>query len=260
MDARQLRWRLGRIWIADVDNDLIAQRAHPGIFEFVGITTDQTLDDHVAQNVSEGGPTAEELKACYIDLGTNEARIDRALELMSRIDEYVGCVEISEIKLPTMQRSGDIDTAKLASLTVKELDGNEVKLGDLFAQNKLTMVDMWATTCSVCIGSLPDLEDLSKEYADQGFGVVGVCCDVLDNDGVANEKHLSNAQSIAETAGITYPTVLADATYRDLIDVAATPTIIFVDGEGNLVEGPNRGATPKDITAQTIEANLAKVK
>lgn len=107
---------------------------------------------------------------------------------------------------------------------------------------------------------MPNLEELSKEYASQGFGVVGVCCDVVDSSGEPDEDQLYDAQDIIKTTGVTYTNVLANDAFRDLVEVTATPTIIYVDSKGNVVYGPQHGSYGKKGTAGIIEENLAKVQ
>lgn len=100
----------------------------------------------------------------------------------------------------------------------------------------------------------------SKDYADQGFGIVGVCCDVVDNNGEIDDDLLYDAQDNRKTTGITYPTLLADGTYRQLVEVTSTPTILYVDSEGNIIDGPSRGTYLEDIMRGIIEGNIAKVQ
>lgn len=255
------------------------------------------LATELSDEARELGGTPENLLGCYVDLGQNESYhyyamdhekiaevlptmgdleamasyykddlnlspelVDQAMTLIPRFSDFVAGTEITELTLPKVQKADDISVSELANMTLQDLEGNPVKLGDLFAQNKLTMVDMWRTTCVVCVEDMPMLERLSQEYADQGFGIVSVCCDVIDSDGTADADELSRAQEIVASAGTTYPTVLADQTYRDLIEVVATPTTIYVDSQGNIVDGPARGSYPEDMMKGVIEGNLAKVQ
>ena len=182
----------GRIWLSNPDEDLISQVSHPGIFEFMGIPADKSLDDFMAdQHTDPNGPSPDVIKQIYVDLGSNgtfhyfafdmnkaeellpgasdqqrqqwldsdvdEGRMNRALELMGRLDEFVGCFKTTELKLPKIQKASDIDVSKLAGLTLQDLDGKPVKLADVFARNKLTMIDIWKTDCTVCIEDMPSM-------------------------------------------------------------------------------------------------------
>ncbi|MEZ4509215.1 MAG: TlpA disulfide reductase family protein [Eubacteriales bacterium] len=44
----------------------------------------------------------------------------------------------------------------------------------VFSDNKLIMVNYWATWCGPCVGEIPDLIKISKDYADKGFVIIGV--------------------------------------------------------------------------------------
>ena len=59
-----------------------------------------------------------------------------------------------------------------------DLDGNTVNTADIFAENKLTMVNIWATFCGPCINEMPELEKIHQEYAEEGAGVIGLVLDV----------------------------------------------------------------------------------
>ena len=74
------------------------------------------------------------------------------------------------------------DTAVFGTFSAKDLDGNEVTQ-EIFASNKLTMVNIWATFCGPCINEMPDLGELAAEYADKGVGIVGIPLDVTDEKG-----------------------------------------------------------------------------
>ena len=58
-----------------------------------------------------------------------------------------------------------------------DVDGNKVS-SEILKGKKVTMVNIWGTFCTPCIKEMPDLEKLNKEYADKGFQVVGIVCDV----------------------------------------------------------------------------------
>ena len=279
----------GRIWIYDPDEDLVSQTAKPGFFEIEGVPAGTTMRDALERLEESGQEVPEGAEDCYIDLGENgtfhyyaldveklservgignedlapygidQARIEEAKGLEGRLDEYVGCFEPTDMTLPVMQRAEDVNASALANITLEDLNGDTVRLGDVFAKNRLTLIDIWRTSCEPCIRSMPELEELHQNMRDKGFGVLGVNCDVLDENDRADESLLEDAIDIVDSAGTTYPTVLADSRFLDLVDVYATPTTLLVDGEGNVVDGPTLGAKPKDLLATTIEDNLSKV-
>lgn len=103
------------------------------------------------------------------------------------------------------------------SLTGESLDETHVQ------ENRLTMLNFWATWCGPCVGEMPDLAELYKNYAEKGFSILGV---MVDDDTEA-------ARSLIEEFEVGYPILLLDG---DLTDMAAgfryVPTTVFLDSSG----------------------------
>ena len=59
------------------------------------------------------------------------------------------------------------DSMKFPSFEGKDLDGKEVKSSTLFAGNTVTVVNFWFTTCSPCVGEIPELEALNKKLSEK---------------------------------------------------------------------------------------------
>lgn len=93
----------------------------------------------------------------------------------------------------------------------------------LVGQGRPAVIDFWATWCGPCKRVAPIIEELATEYADR---VVIGKCNVEEADDLAMQFRVSSI-----------------------------PTIVFLDGQGNMV---NRvvGAQSKATLQQAIEALL----
>lgn len=140
-----------------------------------------------------------------------------------------------------------LTTPLFNSFTAEDLDGNEVDQ-TIFAEHDLTMVNIWATSCGPCLNEMPELGELNTEYADQGFQVVGIVMDVLNQDGSFNESQLDTARAAVEATGASYTHLLPspDLIAAKLNQVTGVPETIFVDKDGNQVGESYLGARPKD--------------
>ena len=120
--------------------------------------------------------------------------------------------------------------------TTVDLEGNTVD-ASIFEGKKLTMLNIWATFCGPCVSGMPDFERLNNEYADKGFQVIGVVCDVSYVGDVYEESLLNSAMDIVKETGVTYlnllPSESLDAIKLD--DVYSVPETIFVDEYGNII-------------------------
>lgn len=125
----------------------------------------------------------------------------------------------------------------LTSFSTVDLDGNAVTQ-DVFADYDITMVNIWATFCSPCIGEMPELGQLKAEYADKGVSIVGIVVDVQNPDGSIDPDMVQAAKDIVAQTGADYTHLLPSQSLNDalLSGVSAVPTTVFVDSKGNILQ------------------------
>ena len=121
------------------------------------------------------------------------------------------------------------------SIDTTDLNGTEIT-EENFSQNKLTILNVWATWCPPCIAELPELQKISEAFADQGVQVVGVVQDGV-SEGAPSEKNIENAQKLLEDAGASYTVILPDETLTAefISQMQSFPTTFFIDSKGTVV-------------------------
>lgn len=148
----------------------------------------------------------------------------------------------------------------LGDFSAKDFEGNTVTK-DIFADYDLTMVNLWTTTCSYCIEEMPVLNELRKEFQDDGvsFNIISVCMDVGNTEEI-NDTNLKKAEEIVEKAGAEYPALIPDSVLLEgrLKGIQAFPESFFVDREGNVVSEPYVGAMPKNHWRVTMKNEIEK--
>lgn len=123
--------------------------------------------------------------------------------------------------------------------TTTDLDGNAVTSDELYAQNQITMVNLWATWCGPCVGELGELAEIHTRMQELGCGIVGV---MLDS---TTDKGMAAAPQLMEENGTNYPVVAYSADMDALLEgVTGIPTSFFVDSTGAIVGEPVVGAYP----------------
>ena len=133
------------------------------------------------------------------------------------------------------------DLMKFPSFEGKDLDGNEVKSSTLFAGNTVTAVNFWFTTCSPCVGEIPELEALNKKLSEKGGEVVGINSFTLDGDKTA----ISEAKDVLMKKGATYKNIWFDSKSeagKFTSGLYSYPTTYVVDKNGNIVGDPIVGS------------------
>ena len=148
------------------------------------------------------------------------------------------------------------DLMKFPSFQGKDLDGNEVNSSDLFANNTVTVVNFWFTTCKPCVGELGDLEAMNKTLAEKGGSMVGINSFTLDGDKTA----ISEAKDILTKKGVTYQNVWFASNSeagKFTLGLYSYPTTYVVDKNGQIV-GQVVGAITSDEQAKTLNALIDK--
>lgn len=141
--------------------------------------------------------------------------------------------------IPLAQQTGS-ETIKKGALpfTTTDLDGNPVD-ESIFAQSDLTVLNVWGTFCSPCIGEIPELGEWARALPANVrlYGLVSDITSLNDTDQIALAK------KIMQKANADYRNLIADESLLPLLDgVVGVPTTFFIDRNGNLVGDPVVGA------------------
>ena len=100
-------------------------------------------------------------------------------------------------------------------------------------RGKVVAVQFWTFGCSNCRATLPHMQELYENYAEEGFEIVGVHAPEF-----AYEAEVSNIVEAADELGVTWPIVL-DTEKRTFHSWQEGPTghwprIYLLDRDGNI--------------------------
>ncbi len=122
----------------------------------------------------------------------------------------------------------------------KDVNGNPVDTYEVFAKNKVTVVNCWASWCSPCVNELPELEKMNAALKEKDCGVVGFLMDGEDAYGLAD------GQEIIDYTGVTYLNVISPESMWDDMHIDAVPATFFVGPDGAVIGDPVVGADPNE--------------
>ncbi len=154
------------------------------------------------------------------------------------------------------QKAGD-----KVSFSSVDMAGNAVT-SDIFAKNKLTMVNIWGTFCPPCIREMPDLAKLNSANKSNGVEVIGIPIDIVDRKGNVVPYTKADGDAIIKQTGADYTHVVPTKDMLDgvLRNIQAVPATIFVDKNGKIVGQMYLGARSQKDWQKIIDDLLSKQK
>lgn len=203
--------------------------------------------------------TADELKTLTADA----EQIKKIRGKMTILEQkYPECTAISDTgsNVPANEANivNDIgELTKFPSFDGKDLDDNDVKSGELFSKNKVTVINFWFTSCNPCVGELSDLEELNKKLNEKGGEVIGINSFTIDGD----KSAIAEAKELLSKKGITYKNIWFDSkseagTFTS--GIYSYPTTYVIDRNGNIVGEPIVGAITEKKQAKVLEEQIEK--
>lgn len=124
----------------------------------------------------------------------------------------------------------------------------------IFVDQKLTLINIWATTCAPCVDELPELQALYTEMQEQKVNIMGVVA-----DGSGKE---SAARQILQQQGADYINIIPnDKFMADFVTrTDRVPVSIMVNSQGQRVGEIIVGTRTKDAYKKIIETTLEEMK
>ena len=202
----------------------------------------------------------------------NEDELNTLRDGANKIKEIEGKLTILEQKYPgcgtVMPGNGDSvsaedagmtpdsDVLKFPSFKGKDLDGNDVTSEELFAQNKVTVVNFWFTACKPCVEELADLEALNQKVKEMGGEVIGINSFTLDGD----ETAILEAKDVLSKKNATFRNIYfpSDSEAGQFTaSLFSYPSTYVVDKNGNIIGQPIIGGITSEEQAKLLEEYIS---
>jgi thiol:disulfide interchange protein len=133
----------------------------------------------------------------------------------------------------------------LAGLPLTTLDG--ARFDDAALQNKVVVVNFWATWCVPCLKEIPSFNRLYDELTPRGVVVLGVA---MDEDGGA-----PLVKSFLKDHPMNYPVALGSQQLGERFHVSKLPTTLVFDRRGKTLKR-FEGFTPADSLETAVKTAL----
>ncbi len=185
---KRLVYSKGGIWTED--DELNYRRAYPKeLSQIFHNKYWDYLENHVQypeiifRFLSEKyfSPYAEKQKKILAQLPEKTVQRIRKYEdsLQTLTDQYL---KEGRITLPKVEYVENTPEAvrvgqPFTDFTGETPDGKLVSLSEVVKNNKLVMLDFWASWCAPCLQAMPEIAGIYKEYREKGLEIIGISSD-----------------------------------------------------------------------------------
>ena len=159
-----------------------------------------------------------------------------------------------KIKVFDSETNEEIDLAAATGINSKFVDlglpgpqGQTVWVGDYVGQNKLVLIDFWASWCGPCMREMPNVVKAYERFHDKGLEIVGVSLD----------KDKASWLAAIEQTGQKWPQMSDlkgwECAGAQIYGIQSIPANVLIDDHGKIVARDLRG----DALLKEIESRLA---
>lgn len=128
-------------------------------------------------------------------------------------------------------KSGD----RVDAFAAAGLDGDTYRLKDTLAENKLVLIEFWASWCGPCRADVPNLKVAVEKYGDRGFAIFAFSLDTVREDW--NDASVEDGIDWINTCDLKG----YDSPISQEYGVNMLPKNLLVDANGVVVEVHARG-------------------
>lgn len=160
----------------------------------------------------------------------------------------------AEEKKFTDEINAKIKNIDLSSFQAEDLNGNIVT-PEIFSKNKITLIDIWTSSCSPCIDGMPDLAELQKENL-EGVGIITVC-----KDAAYSEKAEKFAKKLMSDNDNILTLIPDKGLMNGLCDhIMVYPSYLFIDSKSKVIGDCYLGSNSTEKLKEEIFKRLDMVE
>ena len=146
-------------------------------------------------------------------------------DIVRNIGFLVGIAVVGILVGTLLFPGGEKAPEKAPDFSLQSLDGETVTLSEL--RGSVVVVDFWATWCSPCLKSLPNLHAVVDRHQDRGVVLLLVS---LDRTAKRSRDYLvANGYT---TGNVLWESLAASRAIKDLFGVVGIPRTLIIDRDG----------------------------
>ena len=142
-------------------------------------------EELISSALAEPGEAAtESLKVIYRDFDDPVARLmalrtawldgedEEQNTILAELESFLGESRTFDLlRALAEQRAADLAQAVMG-ITAVNLAGEEVRVADVLAEHRYTLLEFWASWCAPCFAEIPYLQAAYERFGDEGFEIL----------------------------------------------------------------------------------------
>ncbi len=173
---------------------------------------------------------------------------DKVQELISKMpSQFRERKAVKDLEAMLSPVDGVGDDMQMEDFSMATPEGEELSVMDVVEQNRLTILDFWASWCQPCVREMPVMVELYERFHEKGLGIIGISLD---------ENHDQWTKAI-KTLGMTWPQISDlkgwNSHAAEMFHVQAIPHMIVVNSSGNILKSGLRGEALESFIAGQLE-------
>ena len=134
---------------------------------------------------------------------------------------------------------------RFSDISLPDTEGKEVKLSQLVAKNRYTLVEFWESSSDSCLQEIPHLASSYNDFHNRGLGVVSVSLDEnKESWKAAIEKHHMTWNHLVDAKGWNGKAALQ-------YGVTHLPAMVLIDQNGIIIA--------RDLKGEQLENKLMEL-
>jgi len=164
-----------------------------------------------------------------------------------KVEEKIKVIDSETMEeIPDLAAATDVNNT-FVDIALPGPQGQTVRVRDYVGQNKLVLIDFWASWCGPCIRELPHVVKAYDLYHDKGLEIVGVSLD----------KDKASWLAAIEQTGQKWPQ-MSDLKGWDcegalFYGIQAIPANVLIDEHGKIIARDLRGDDLINTIAQQLQ-------
>lgn len=233
----------------------LAWDAERGALLFAGGRYEEMISSALAE---PGEAAAESLKVIYREFDDPVARLmalrvawldgedEEQMTIMAELESLLGENRtFGLLRALAEQRAADL-TQAVKAVTAVNLAGEEMRLADVLANNRYTLLEFWASWCAPCFAEIPYLQAAYERFGEEGFEIFAFNLDDEPEDWREASADRYDIPWLNVTDGLAF-----DSPTANLFRINAIPASFLLAADGAVIA--------RDLRGENLELRLAEL-